>query len=124
MKQFHDYKRQIYQDKQYEDEAAVHRMITYKLPSILFLHCNHPKIDPLKNSKEADAEFGVYSRRNMGLPDKVEKLLEGKDWELRFHTISQWVACEAISKSSLYWEKLLGNHNNKFVNQLVNILNF
>ena len=40
----------------------------------------------------------------MGLPDKVEKLLEGKDWELRFHTISQWVACEAISKSSLYWE--------------------
>ena len=60
----------------------------------------------------------------MGLPDKVEKLLEGKDWELRFHTISQWVACEAISKSSLYWEKLLGNHNNKFVNQLVNILNF
>ena len=36
MKQFHDYKRQIYQDKQYEDEAAVHRMITYKLPSILF----------------------------------------------------------------------------------------
>ncbi|KAF6061109.1 Mannosyltransferase putative family protein [Candida albicans] len=108
MKQFHDYKRQIYQDKQYEDEAAVHRMITYKLPSILFLHCNHPKIDPLKNSKEADAEFGVYSRRNMGLPDKVEKLLEGKDWELRFHTISQWVACEAISKSSLYWEKIAG----------------
>ncbi|CAX40883.1 early Golgi alpha-1,2-mannosyltransferase, putative [Candida dubliniensis CD36] len=108
MKQFHDYKRQIYQDKQYEDEATVHRMINYKLPEILFLHCNHPKIDPLKNSKEANDEFGTYSRRNMGLPDKVEKLFEGKDWELRFHTISQWVACKAISKSSIYWDKIAG----------------
>ncbi|EMG47578.1 MNN26 Alpha-1 [Candida maltosa Xu316] len=103
IEQFLDYKKKIIEDKQLEDEDTVHRVIDYKLPEILFLHCNHPKIDPVKNSKEG--EYGVYSRRNMGEADSVKKLFKGLDWELRFHTVSQWVACEAIT-SPQYWEKV------------------
>lgn len=105
MEQFKEYKKKTIEDKQIEDEDTVHRVIDYKLPEILFLHCNHPKINPVKNYD--DGEFGVYSRRNMGPADSVRKLFKDIDWELRFHTVSKWVACEGITSSD-YWEKVAG----------------
>ncbi|KAI3406612.2 hypothetical protein KGF56_000745 [Candida oxycetoniae] len=97
--QFKEYKKKIIEDKKIEEEDTTHRVVEYKLPKILFLHCNHPKIDPIKNSQEG--EFGVYSRRNMGPVDKVKPILD-KDWELKFHSIAKWVACEAITSTD-YW---------------------
>lgn len=105
IEQFKEYKKKIIEDKKISDEDTVHRIVEYSMPEILFLHCNHPKINPVKNYD--DGEYGVYSRRNMGPPDKVRDLFKGIDWELRFHTVSKWVACEAI-KSPQYWEKVAG----------------
>lgn len=67
----------------------------------MFLHCNHPKIDPVKNAQEG--EFGTYSRRNIGPIDDIKSIFNKRDWELRFHSIAKWVACDAI-KSADYWK--------------------
>lgn len=85
----------------------------------LFLHCNHPKINPVKNYD--DGEFGVYSRRNMGPADSVRKLFKDIDWELRFHTVSKWVACEGITSSD-YWEKVAGKSRSDVCKKLVIML--
>ncbi|KAI5959900.1 uncharacterized protein KGF55_005132 [Candida pseudojiufengensis] len=103
IEQFKDYKKKIIEDKKIEDEDTAHRLIEYNLPQILFLHCNHPKIDPIKNSQEG--EFGTYSRRSMGKPEKIYQILPDKDWELRFHSIAKWIACDAITSSD-YWQKI------------------
>ncbi|RCK66409.1 Alpha-1,2-mannosyltransferase MNN26 [Candida viswanathii] len=105
IEQFKEYKKKIIEDQKLEDEDTVHRVIDYKMPEILFLHCNHPKIDPVKNVD--DGEYGIYSRRNMGPPESVRGLFQGIDWELRFHTVSKWVACEGITSSN-YWDKVAG----------------
>ena len=63
MKQFHDYKRQIYQDKQYEDEAAVHRMITYKLPSILFYIVIIRKLTLSRILKRLMQNLGIFKKK-------------------------------------------------------------
>ncbi|KAI5949351.1 hypothetical protein KGF54_005586 [Candida jiufengensis] len=102
IEQFKEYKKKIIEDKKIEDEDTAHRLIEYNLPQILFLHCNHPKIDPVKNAQEG--EYGTYSRRSMGKPEKTQKVLPNKDWELRFHSIAKWVACEAIT-SPEFWAK-------------------
>lgn len=101
IEQFKDYKKKIIEDKKIEDEDTAHRLIEYKLPKLLFLHCNHPKIDPIKNAQEG--EFGTYSRRNIGPIDEIKPIFNKRDWELRFHSIAKWVACDAI-KSADYWK--------------------
>ncbi|CAI5760451.1 unnamed protein product [Candida verbasci] len=102
--QFKDYKRKILEDAKLEDEQTAHRVIDYKLPEILFLHCNHPKIDPVKNSQEG--EYGVYSRRNMGLPKDIQKSFNMKDWELKFHSLSRWVACDLLMNNEHFWNNI------------------
>lgn len=101
IEQFKDYKKKIIEDKKIEDEDTAHRLIEYKLPKLLFLHCNHPKVDPIKNSLEG--EFGTYSRRNIGPMDQIKSIFGKRDWELRFHSIAKWVACDAIT-SPEYWK--------------------
>ncbi|KAI5970106.1 hypothetical protein CANMA_000717 [Candida margitis] len=103
MSQFKEYKKKIIEDKKIEDEDTAHRLIEYQLPKLLFLHCTNPKIDPVKNAQEG--EFGPYSRRNIGPLDEVKPFFGKKDWELRFHSLARWVACDAI-KSPDYWTKM------------------
>ncbi|KAI5965043.1 hypothetical protein KGF57_000836 [Candida theae] len=101
IEQFKEYKKKIIEDKKIEDEDTAHRLVEYQLPKLLFLHCNHPKIDPVKNAQEG--EFGTYSRRNIGPMDDIKSVFGKRDWELRFHSIAKWVACDAI-KSPEYWK--------------------
>ncbi|KAG7661124.1 uncharacterized protein J8A68_005361 [[Candida] subhashii] len=87
-----------------DGEEQEEHVVEYELPSILFLHCHHPKIDPIKNAAEK-GEWGTYSKRNIGHPEKHEDLFRGIDWELKFHTIAKWVACEGL-QSDNFWKNI------------------
>ena len=105
VEQFKNYKQKLIEDKQIDDEATAHRLVEYKFPGLLFLHCNQPKINPIKNSKEG--QYGAYSRRSLGKKEKVKSLFV-KDWELKFHSIAKWVVCEAVTSAD-FWQNEKAN---------------
>ncbi|ODV78312.1 glycosyltransferase family 71 protein [Suhomyces tanzawaensis NRRL Y-17324] len=74
----------------------------YKFPDVFFLHIHKPKINPIENAKTES--YGIYTRRNLGLQGTYPEY--GKtDWELKFHSIAKWIACEGIT-SQHFWDTI------------------
>lgn len=77
----------------------------YKLPDVYFLHVHRPKIDPLANtSPDEDIHKDIFSRRNLGEPGKYASQFGKTDWELKFHSISQWLVCDGITSDD-FWKQ-------------------
>jgi hypothetical protein len=77
----------------------------YILPDVYFLHIHRPKIDPLANtSPDKDIHKDIFSRRNLGEPGKYASQFGNTDWELKLHSISQWLVCEGIT-SNEFWKQ-------------------
>lgn len=78
-------------------------------PDVLFLHLHRPKVNPVLNLlPEVSEKFGDLLSTQRFLDDhgKYTKYFGATDWELRFHAISQWVVCSALS-SNHYWTKIV-----------------
>lgn len=78
-------------------------------PDVLFLHLHRPKVNPVLNLlPEVADSFGELLTTKRFLDDhgKYEKYFGKTDWELRFHAISKWVVCSALS-SNHYWTKIV-----------------
>lgn len=96
-----------HQDNQYSRDLFTefkNDPANYALPDIFFLHVHKVKINPIFNTNNNDGDLEVYKRRNMGLPGIYPEFGE-QDWELKFHSISKWVACNALS-STHFWKEL------------------
>ncbi|EGV63336.1 hypothetical protein PSN45_004387 [Yamadazyma tenuis] len=65
----------------------------------LFLHIHRPKINPLENYNS----LGIRDKRILGKKEEyVPKLGEDSDWELHFHSLSKWIACDLLKDSQIF----------------------
>lgn len=73
-------------------------------PEVLFLHIHRPKINPVL-ATDPEGYFSWNKQRNLGLPGAYKNHWGNTDWDLRFYTISKWVACSGI-KSDSWWKSV------------------
>lgn len=105
-----------------EDKDDKVKTVPYKLPDVMFLHTHKPKINPIVNSAK-DGYGGVYTRRNLGKPEAYADDFGKTDWELKFHTISRWVACVGI-KSETYWKNIAQLERNDVCSKVTKYVEF
>ncbi|ODV69009.1 nucleotide-diphospho-sugar transferase [Hyphopichia burtonii NRRL Y-1933] len=79
-------------------------LITYQMPDVFFLHVHGAKVNPVLDSAQ-DGYEGVFKHRSLGLPDAYKDSFSKTDWELKFHTISKWIACHGI-RSQSFWDNV------------------
>lgn len=70
-------------------------------PKSAFLHVHNPKINPLLNEVTMRTKH-MYDGRYIRKIGEYDFLLGSTDWELRFHALSEWVVCEALTDDG-YW---------------------
>lgn len=94
------HKKQVQEEELKEDgtKETITKEVPYKLPDVFFMHIHKPKINPIKG----DNNFGIHTRRNLGLPGKYSDF-GTTDWELKFHSIAKWVVCKGITSES-FWK--------------------
>lgn len=98
----------IFQDNDYTTSLRSeflkdHEKEKLQSPEVMFLHMHRPKVNPVINADPSDPDnYHAYEKRNLGKVGKYKEL-KGRDWELKVHSISQWVACEFLTES--YWQK-------------------
>lgn len=73
-------------------------------PSVFFLHVHRPKINPIL-ATDPEGYFEWNKQRNLGLPGVYKDAFGETDWDLKFYTIGQWVACQGI-KSESWWQSV------------------
>ncbi|ODV82167.1 glycosyltransferase family 71 protein [Suhomyces tanzawaensis NRRL Y-17324] len=98
-----------YQDNDYTRELFSNyksdRGDKARIPSVMFLHVHNPKINAAINAqKKTKTSDQIYTRRSLGLPGRYPCFGE-TDWELKFHSISKWLACDALSGKH-FWKHI------------------
>lgn len=70
-------------------------------PEALFLHVHDPKINPLGN-EVSKKTINDYKHRYIRKIGQLNDVVGTTDWELRFHSIAKWVACEALTDETIW----------------------
>ncbi|PIS57941.1 hypothetical protein CJI97_000996 [Candidozyma auris] len=72
-------------------------------PSALFLHVHMPKMNPLYNELSAKNKYD-YKGRYLRKIGEYNEAVGDSDYELRIHTLSQWLVCEELTDTS-FWNR-------------------
>lgn len=90
-------------------------------PQVLFLHVHRTKFNPILMITPNDG-IDPLKQRNLGLPGTYAEKFGSTDWELRFSTILQWVACKGIRSES--WWKSMENDQGKVCETMTKFVEF
>lgn len=71
-------------------------------PEVFFLHVHRPKVNPVFLTNP-EGYFDWNKQRNLGKVGEYKSQFGETDWDLKFYTIAQWVACKGI-KSEDWWK--------------------
>lgn len=90
-------------------------------PDVFFLHIHRPKINPIL-ATDPEGYFEWNKQRNLGLPGAYKDDFGETDWDLKFYTISQWVACSGIQSEA--WWKSVNRDQKKVCEEAKNYVEF
>ncbi|OBA22835.1 nucleotide-diphospho-sugar transferase, partial [Metschnikowia bicuspidata var. bicuspidata NRRL YB-4993] len=103
----YDLRMHFNQDNQYtRDLVKEFHALTHAVPEpeVFFLHVHRPKVNPIL-ATHSDGYFDWNRQRNLGKVGVYTKDFGNIDWDLRFYTIAEWVACKGI-KSDEWWKSV------------------
>lgn len=92
-----------------------------QLPQVQFLHVHRPKLNPVLMT-DPKGYFDCFKQRNLDHPGYYKESFGDSDWELRFNSIVQWVACKGINSED--WWKSVNREQTKVCEEVTKYVHF